>query len=1246
MTSGPCLLEKISGFPKEKIERIIGRRGNTLKVLKDLNLIHQSGSVQSIIDRVLRVGLEFEDLTKEFVSVCLFVLEVDNPLLDELVVLRNRTVEEWNRVINKLRIETKPSAFWKGKPYEDEKTTDRFHSCLANGCEECRDKKQQQETLENQLKGYFPFNPKSKPVEKSELEQLQICVRKLQNECIRCWKIGEEFGGLLKKPGWQTSYVFGTDKLAQVLRRHLNDKVVFDSTNLDTRKLGISQELMTAIEHIQKPEKLADIGIIKLSDTGVSSGFAEDLIAKVEGEITCNELKDKPPSKADILRTLTRHSVGILLWKNHCQASVTCVGENVVLTAAHLFTPDKSEIWNHLIMMYCEKMFPLSALSALKLRTFCTLRQQCYKDLTKSEKNRGKGLEESLKEFIKEQWEIIETDISSELEFLKRKKAKLEAEGANNEDLKRIIEPIQELEEKDESASNKFLKEMREEIKKLAEIREEDLVTLYAEEIKIHIGHMEDVEDHFKAKCCRYYVKEVILLDHELDVAVLEIAESNDFRLAHGKDDIMYIRQEIVPMPITSAPVPDGHLFIAAHPFGRTLCMESSVKLLDDSEKSVFVENFITQAIVQACSKNRISILRHVENAETVCARLPVCFWGDKYKYEAVENLIKRNDTNWRIAHLEYPEETEYDFEKGFIILTENNEKVIKIPIKTKKNEGQVEVSTKAKRLLIPGQEWKENEWREYELENLWHSDLPKRGDLQIPIQKISEKNGQPYRFILTSKYDQASYACQVDEKEGTLVIKKLNNPINVEESNKSVVLCLVTKVNYIKCETVPACEEKGKFKLNDKEIKDACSGTVKLENLEDQKPENEVPVEIRMDKPFNLPELSLSLQKDSEGKLSLLYNFREGRAKSGKTFYFSLKQEKLLNIELDYGMNKKRAEKQSSHILKVKVDEKNPSNENVEDEQNPNEVKKYPHKEDVRNILQDIMMKNVKKKNDAICLKEEVQGESWIGNILIRRHYTDGHKYCNLELKYDITGTLSYRAIWQKRREWTMEDKIKYVVWPTFSWSTDFVLEFCKTEKSRVTLSIHNTADSYRIMEYFDPNGKHSIRQIHLPVTGNPTVPGKIIYVENKRLGKLGSANKEMKSHFKQTLNRSLSTNEIKEYIVTEEIKIYGREKYIRMEQLAHTKLIDMEHGASGGACCFIGEQGQLLFHGMFLGACPSFYYNDAECKLFFNKTGTCFNEVLPSKCLIDILKKSTGKAKLDRNPKPPESFYIKIEN
>lgn len=71
-----------------------------------------------------------------------------------------------------------------------------------------------------------------------------------------------------------------------------------------------------------------------------------------------------------------------------------------------------------------------------------------------------------------------------------------------------------------------------------------------------------------------------------------------------------------------------------------------------------------------------------------MCVRFSVCFWGDKYKYEVVENLIKRNDINWRIVYLEYFEETEYDFEKGFIILIENNEKVIKIFIKVKKNEG------------------------------------------------------------------------------------------------------------------------------------------------------------------------------------------------------------------------------------------------------------------------------------------------------------------------------------------------------------------------------------------------------------------------------------------------------------------------------------------------------------------------------------------------------------------------------
>lgn len=91
-------------------------------------------------------------------------------------------------------------------------------------------------------------------------------------------------------------------------------------------------------------------------------------------------------------------------------------------------------------------------------------------------------------------------------------------------------------------------------------------------------------------------------------------------------------------------------------------------------------------------------IFRYVENVETVCVRFSVCFWGDKYKYEVVENLIKRNDINLKIVYLEYYEETEYDFEKGFIILIENYEKVIKIFIKIKK-----EVFIKVKRLLILG---------------------------------------------------------------------------------------------------------------------------------------------------------------------------------------------------------------------------------------------------------------------------------------------------------------------------------------------------------------------------------------------------------------------------------------------------------------------------------------------------------------------------------------------------------------
>lgn len=51
-----------------------------------------------------------------------------------------------------------------------------------------------------------------------------------------------------------------------------------------------------------------------------------------------------------------------------------------------------------MLKMYCEKLFPLSA---LKSKTFCNLRQECYKYLTKSKGNSTSGLEVSFKEFIR-----------------------------------------------------------------------------------------------------------------------------------------------------------------------------------------------------------------------------------------------------------------------------------------------------------------------------------------------------------------------------------------------------------------------------------------------------------------------------------------------------------------------------------------------------------------------------------------------------------------------------------------------------------------------------------------------------------------------------------------------------------------------------------------------------------------------------------------------------------------------------
>lgn len=63
-----------------------------------------------------------------------------------------------------------------------------------------------------------------------------------------------------------------------------------------------------------------------------------------------------------------------------------------------------------------------------------------------------------------------------------------------------------------------------------------------------------------------------------------------------------------------------------------------------------------------------------------------------------------------------------------------------------------------------------------------------------------------------------------------------------------------------------------------------------------------------------------------------------------------------------------------------------------------------------------------------------------------------------------------------------------------------------------------------------------------------------------------------------------------------------------------------------------------------MFFGVCLLFYYNNLECKLFFNKIGICFNEVLFFECLIDKLEDLIGKVKFDFVISG--SFFIKIEN
>ena len=129
MMSQPGLLVKISGFIEEKIRRLIYEKETThLKKLQEWNLVNEKDTVHDITERVLKVGLledDWESVSTEFLYVCWFVLDIDNPWTEGLFVhLSNGDdclKQKWKDITESIE---KPQIFYKGKPYEDKKTRD------------------------------------------------------------------------------------------------------------------------------------------------------------------------------------------------------------------------------------------------------------------------------------------------------------------------------------------------------------------------------------------------------------------------------------------------------------------------------------------------------------------------------------------------------------------------------------------------------------------------------------------------------------------------------------------------------------------------------------------------------------------------------------------------------------------------------------------------------------------------------------------------------------------------------------------------------------------------------------------------------------------------------------------------------------------------------------------------------------------------------------------------------------------
>lgn len=77
---------------------------------------------------------------------------------------------------------------------------------------------------------------------------------------------------------------------------------------------------------------------------------------------------------------------------------------------------DKSEVWEHLMLMYCDKMFPqpndeeedfrkkAKEMKTKKVRSYCFLRQRYLDDSAKWNENGQEGLRKSFEEFIGTIW--------------------------------------------------------------------------------------------------------------------------------------------------------------------------------------------------------------------------------------------------------------------------------------------------------------------------------------------------------------------------------------------------------------------------------------------------------------------------------------------------------------------------------------------------------------------------------------------------------------------------------------------------------------------------------------------------------------------------------------------------------------------------------------------------------------------------------------------------------------------------